>query len=573
MAEILEVPHLAQQHGVTEVEVGRRGVEAGLDGERLAGRARRARAWRAAAPRRPGRRRRARAARAGLRLGRTPTLMALSVQRGARGWTRGVGEAARRARGCARRRPATSAPGGRRPLAAHARARKPPPVQARRAAASATPRCEPDRRRGQHAGAAGQGLGLDAALEAADLHRRAIGKAHEVDVGAAGRRSPDGGAAARRARRPERRAGSSARAARSAARRRSGSRPRWRAPSTSSTRSCGAARRAAAARSRSRSRRARRAPGRRRSRSRSRRAQPSSKARRAAQRVPLRQSAGRQAVGVPVVHAHAPSAVGARTKRPSAPSDRPRRHQARDLLGRGRPAGSTSARKSLPRPRRLKNSSCVAARARGCARAARRTTTSTSGPGVALVARRRPPRRGRRRRGRGASPRSMQLELRRSARAVQAVELAAGSRDGRRGSRRRPASGLRSQTRRTRRGLGEREQARRRRRREAVLVVDLLLAGEGALDARLERCRARSPRRRSAGRSAPWCRGRSRAVGGTRGRAASPQPRSAARAGDRRGSRPTPSARGSSETSTPSAFGLRPRARRAARGGGIGRER
>ncbi len=37
MAELLEVPHLAQQDGVPEVEVGSRGVEAGLDGERLAG--------------------------------------------------------------------------------------------------------------------------------------------------------------------------------------------------------------------------------------------------------------------------------------------------------------------------------------------------------------------------------------------------------------------------------------------------------------------------------------------------------------------------------------------------------
>ena len=35
MAEALEVRHLAQQHGVAEVEIGRGGVEPGLDRERL----------------------------------------------------------------------------------------------------------------------------------------------------------------------------------------------------------------------------------------------------------------------------------------------------------------------------------------------------------------------------------------------------------------------------------------------------------------------------------------------------------------------------------------------------------
>ena len=40
VAELLEVPHLAQQHRVAQVEVGRGGVEAGLHGQRLAGLAR-----------------------------------------------------------------------------------------------------------------------------------------------------------------------------------------------------------------------------------------------------------------------------------------------------------------------------------------------------------------------------------------------------------------------------------------------------------------------------------------------------------------------------------------------------
>ncbi len=38
--QVLEVPHLAQQHGVAEVDVGRRGVEADLDHERPPGLAR-----------------------------------------------------------------------------------------------------------------------------------------------------------------------------------------------------------------------------------------------------------------------------------------------------------------------------------------------------------------------------------------------------------------------------------------------------------------------------------------------------------------------------------------------------
>jgi hypothetical protein len=37
MAELLEVAHLPQQHGMPEMEVGGRGVEAGLDHQRLAG--------------------------------------------------------------------------------------------------------------------------------------------------------------------------------------------------------------------------------------------------------------------------------------------------------------------------------------------------------------------------------------------------------------------------------------------------------------------------------------------------------------------------------------------------------
>ena len=37
VAELLEVPQLAHQHGVAEVQVGRGGVEAGLDAQRLAG--------------------------------------------------------------------------------------------------------------------------------------------------------------------------------------------------------------------------------------------------------------------------------------------------------------------------------------------------------------------------------------------------------------------------------------------------------------------------------------------------------------------------------------------------------
>ena len=40
MAELLEVAHLAQEHGVAEVEVGRGRIEAGLDHQRLAGRSR-----------------------------------------------------------------------------------------------------------------------------------------------------------------------------------------------------------------------------------------------------------------------------------------------------------------------------------------------------------------------------------------------------------------------------------------------------------------------------------------------------------------------------------------------------
>ena len=34
MAEILELPHLVEQHGVAQVQVGRGGVEAGLDPQR-----------------------------------------------------------------------------------------------------------------------------------------------------------------------------------------------------------------------------------------------------------------------------------------------------------------------------------------------------------------------------------------------------------------------------------------------------------------------------------------------------------------------------------------------------------
>ena len=37
MAQILKVLHLAQQHGVAQVQVGRGGVEAGLDAQRRAG--------------------------------------------------------------------------------------------------------------------------------------------------------------------------------------------------------------------------------------------------------------------------------------------------------------------------------------------------------------------------------------------------------------------------------------------------------------------------------------------------------------------------------------------------------
>ncbi len=40
MAELLEVPHLAQQHRMAEVEIGGRGIEAGLHCQRLAGAAR-----------------------------------------------------------------------------------------------------------------------------------------------------------------------------------------------------------------------------------------------------------------------------------------------------------------------------------------------------------------------------------------------------------------------------------------------------------------------------------------------------------------------------------------------------
>ena len=36
MAELLELPHLVQQHGVAEMQVRRGGIEAGLDQQRLA---------------------------------------------------------------------------------------------------------------------------------------------------------------------------------------------------------------------------------------------------------------------------------------------------------------------------------------------------------------------------------------------------------------------------------------------------------------------------------------------------------------------------------------------------------
>ena len=42
MAEVLELPQLVDQHRVAEVQVGRGGIEAGLDPQRLA-------AWRASA--------------------------------------------------------------------------------------------------------------------------------------------------------------------------------------------------------------------------------------------------------------------------------------------------------------------------------------------------------------------------------------------------------------------------------------------------------------------------------------------------------------------------------------------
>ena len=35
MAEILELPHLGEQHGVAQVQVRRRGIEADLDAQRL----------------------------------------------------------------------------------------------------------------------------------------------------------------------------------------------------------------------------------------------------------------------------------------------------------------------------------------------------------------------------------------------------------------------------------------------------------------------------------------------------------------------------------------------------------
>ena len=197
MAELLEVPHLAQQHGVAEVEVRRRRIEADLDRQRLAGLRERSSlaAQLVSVDEVDG------AALRGARAARRP-----AESHSSRGEEHTAVSSRRVAAAVGGRRPQSRPSATRRASPASVEAApavgaaptvstKPPLVSARAGSSSAS-YGQADRGRGQHTGAAGQGLGLDAALEGADLEPVAPPGSERNRRWRRHRRAPGGAAAA-----------------------------------------------------------------------------------------------------------------------------------------------------------------------------------------------------------------------------------------------------------------------------------------------------------------------------------------------------------------------------------------